>query len=68
VHKAIVAESKKRARQLFVAKGVSTEDAKRFFDIDSGSFANRYRIVLDCQSEKESVERHRKITVSHRAD
>ena len=68
MHKAMVAEPKSRARQLFVAKGVSTEDAERFSDVDSGSFANRYRIVLDCQSEKESVERHRKISVSHRAD
>jgi hypothetical protein len=68
VHKAIVTDPKSRARQLFLAKGVSTEDAERFSGSDSGSFANRYRIVLDCQSEKEGVERHRKITVSHRAD
>lgn len=68
MYKAIVAEPKKRARQLFVAKGMSTEDADRFSDADRGALANRYRIVLDCQSEKESVERHGKITVSHRAD
>gem|GEM_PF-2907956 len=65
--KATATELKGQVRQLFLAKGVSTEDAERFSSVDSGSFANRYRIVLDCQSEKESVERHRKIAVSHRA-
>ena len=67
MHRTLVAEPKNGTRLVYLAEGISPKEASRF-NHDSDPISKGYRVVFNCQSEKESVTRHEEITVSYQAD
>ena len=63
MRKMSVRKTDQRVRSLYLAKGIDGKKAAAFLDNKTQPVSERYRVVLKCQSDKDSVERHRKIMV-----
>jgi hypothetical protein len=67
VHNLTAAKPKNRVKNLLIADGVDSREIG-IADCDNEPALNRYRIVLNCQSQREQVSLNRKITVGFETD
>ncbi|MBU1318186.1 MAG: hypothetical protein KKG33_11645 [candidate division Zixibacteria bacterium] len=67
MHSINVAEPKNRVRNLLIADSVDLNEIG-CSDSDNEPALNRYRIVLNCQSQRKHISLHRKITVGFETD
>jgi hypothetical protein len=60
-------EPRNAARSLFMAEGISPQEESQF---KSGpeTATKRYRVVLNCRSDKKDITRHEEATVGYQAD
>lgn len=67
VRKLHINESGNRIKNLFVSDEISRKEAAELVN-DSEPFSSKYRIVLNCKSERRKAGEHRKLTVGIGSD
>lgn len=63
----LVAKPKNGTRLVYLAEGISPQEASRF-NHDSDPISKGYRIVFNCRSENKSIAKHEEKTVGYQAD